>query len=47
MYDILGRLGESNAKAVAETLSTPSVVRDMMGINNAFGREKLQYWGFS
>lgn len=47
MYDIMGRLGENNAKAVAETISTPNVARDMLSIVQAFGRETLMYWGVS
>ena len=47
MYDILGRLGENDAKAVAESISTPNVARDMLSIVHAFGQEKLQYWGVS
>ena len=44
---ILGDLAEERDKSVVETVSTPAVVRDMLSIVQAFGREKLQYWGFS
>ena len=44
---ILGDLAADRAKKVAESLSTPTVVRDMMSILNALGQEKLQYWGVS
>ena len=44
---ILGKLAEDRAKTVAESVSTPSVARDMVAMMDAFGQEKLQYWGFS
>ena len=47
MYDILGRLAENDARAVAETVSTPDVALDMLSIVQAFGRENLMYWGVS
>ncbi|EJC98014.1 alpha/beta-hydrolase [Fomitiporia mediterranea MF3/22] len=44
---ILSNLVADRARFVAERMSTPIVARDMLGIVNAFGQEKLQYWGFS
>lgn len=34
-------------KHAASYVSTALVARDMLSITRAFGREKLQYWGFS
>ena len=45
--NILANLVADRARFVAERVSTPIVARDMLSIVKAFGRDKLQYWGFS
>lgn len=44
---IFGNLVADRSKYVAERVSTPLVARDMLSIVQAFGQDKLQYWGFS
>ena len=44
---LIGQLAEERARGIAEHVSTADVVRDMLSIVNAYGEEKLQYWGFS
>ena len=36
-----------DSRWVGKYVSTPIVARDMLQITNAFGREKVSYWGFS
>ncbi|GJJ06210.1 hypothetical protein Clacol_000399 [Clathrus columnatus] len=45
--NIFGQLAFSRSKHAAEYVSTANVARDMLNITNAFGFEKLKYWGFS
>ena len=44
---LLGKLAVERVQDVAKTMTTPTVVRDMLSFMNAVGQEKLQYWGFS
>ncbi|KAH7099404.1 alpha/beta-hydrolase [Auriculariales sp. MPI-PUGE-AT-0066] len=46
---MMGKLVEERKEVnwVAQHMSTAIVARDMLAITRAFGREKLQYWGFS
>ena len=44
---ILGDLANARAKTVAESVSTPTVAMDMLSIVRAFGRDKLNYYGYS
>ena len=44
---IISRFAELRAKTNSEHVSTTEVARDMLGIINAYGRDKLQYWGIS
>ena len=44
---LIGDIAKSRSSHVAEYVSTPNVARDMLSIVEAYGREKLQYWGFS
>ncbi|KAH7103123.1 TAP-like protein-domain-containing protein [Auriculariales sp. MPI-PUGE-AT-0066] len=46
-YQILGDLAAKRANETARVVSTAFVARDMLKITEAFGREKLQYWGLS
>ena len=43
----LDMLTADRVKAIAESVGTPAVARDMLSIVKAFGEDKLQYWGFS
>ncbi|GJJ06152.1 hypothetical protein Clacol_000341 [Clathrus columnatus] len=45
--NISGQLAFSRSKHAAEYVSTANVARDMLNITNAFGFDKLKYWGFS
>ncbi|GJE95986.1 alpha/beta hydrolase [Phanerochaete sordida] len=45
--DILGRLAVDRAKNVSEAVSSPTVASDMFSIMQAFGVDKLNYWGIS
>ena len=47
LMEILDRLVNARAKEDAESVGTPAVARDMLSIVNAFGQDKLQYWGVS
>ena len=44
---IYNTLAEVRTSHAAPFVSTATVSRDMLSITNAFGFEKLQYWGFS
>ena len=46
---ILGNLAydRPGIRDVSPYVGTPTVARDMLSIVEAFGQEKLQYWGFS
>lgn len=46
-YSILGGIAATSAKDTAQYVSTALVARDMLSIIRTFGRDKLQYWGFS
>lgn len=48
-HHIIGSLAEKRAsvKHAASHVGTALVARDMLSITRAFGREKLQFWGFS
>jgi pimeloyl-ACP methyl ester carboxylesterase len=46
-YQILGDLGVKRANDTSRLVSTAFTARDMLRITEAFGREKLLYWGFS
>lgn len=43
----LGQLAAGRVGDVAQYVGTPTVARDMLSITKAYGRDKLQYWGFS
>ena len=43
----LSNIVAERSRYVAERVSAPLVVRDMLSILDALGQEKLQYWGFS
>jgi pimeloyl-ACP methyl ester carboxylesterase len=44
---ILGRLAEERDCGGAKHVSTDTVARDMLRITQAYGRDRIQYWGFS
>jgi hypothetical protein len=44
---IAGALAEKRLGNATEYVGTAFVAQDMLRISRAFGREKLQYWGFS
>lgn len=44
---ILGEIMEARAGDIVKHMTTPVVARDMLSIIKAYGRDKLQYWGFS
>ena len=44
---IIGNIAVERLDGIAQYVGTPTVARDMMSIVKAFGRDKLQYWGFS
>jgi pimeloyl-ACP methyl ester carboxylesterase len=46
-FQAFGSLAQRRIADVAPYVSTPLVARDMLAITQAFGREKLQYWGIS
>ncbi|KAH7103149.1 TAP-like protein-domain-containing protein [Auriculariales sp. MPI-PUGE-AT-0066] len=46
-YKILGELAVKRVNETARLVSTAFVARDMLRITEAFGREKLQFYGFS
>jgi pimeloyl-ACP methyl ester carboxylesterase len=46
-FQVVGSLAQRRIADVAPYVSTPLVARDMLAITQAFGREKLQYWGIS
>jgi pimeloyl-ACP methyl ester carboxylesterase len=46
-FQAFGSLAQRRVAEVAPYVSTPLVARDMLAITQAFGREKLQYWGIS
>ena len=43
----MNKLASDRIPEVAKSLGTTTVARDMLSIINAFGMEKLQYWGIS
>ena len=47
LIEILSQLATNRVETVAESVGTPTVARDMLSIVEAFGGDKLQYWGFS
>jgi hypothetical protein len=47
IIEILNDLASVRVKQIAESVGTPAVARDMLSIVEAFGQEKLQYWGIS
>jgi hypothetical protein len=44
---IIREVAYNKLRDVSPYVGTPTVARDMMSIVKAFGRDKLQYWGFS
>jgi hypothetical protein len=47
-YQILGELAKQrNTENILQHFTTDNVARDMLRITQAFGFEKLQYWGVS
>jgi pimeloyl-ACP methyl ester carboxylesterase len=44
--ELIGDLGAKKT-SVGRYMSTAIVARDMLSITNAYGREKIMYWGFS
>lgn len=44
---IIGQLAEERALEGISHINTENVARDMLRITEAYGYEKLQYWGFS
>ena len=47
IIELLNDLATDRVKTVAESAGTVANARDMLSIIDAFGSEKLQYWGFS
>ena len=47
MAIVYGDLAEVRTQQASPYVSTALVCRDMLRIMNAYGRDKLQYWGFS
>jgi alpha/beta hydrolase fold len=45
--EIVGRIAEERNYAAIAHVRTENVATDMLKITEAFGYEKLQYWGFS
>jgi hypothetical protein len=45
--EIISRLAVDRIKTVAESVSTAAVAKDMLRIVQAFGQDKLNYWGIS
>lgn len=43
----LASVAEARLKDIGPYVGTAQVARDMLSITNAFGRDRLQYWGFS
>jgi len=44
---IIGQLAEEHDGGAAKHVTTDVVARDMLQITHAYGRDKIQYWGFS
>ena len=44
---VYGNLIKARSGRVLQYVGTPSVARDMLRIVEAYGEDKLQYWGFS
>lgn len=44
---LVGKIAKARIPDIAQHVSTPTVARDMLSIVEAFGLDKLQYWGFS
>lgn len=47
LFGIMNNLASDRVKNLAESVGTPAVARDMLSIVEAFGQDKLQYWGVS
>ena len=43
----IGMVTKNRIGDIGQFISTPAVARDMLTITNAFGYDKLQYWGIS
>lgn len=46
-YTTLSGIAKERTSKTSPYVTTALVARDMLSIVRAFGREKLQYWGFS
>jgi hypothetical protein len=47
-FQLIGQLAEEcDTDDVLQYITTDNVARDMLRISQAFGYEKLQYWGVS
>jgi hypothetical protein len=44
---ITGQLAAERAGDILPHMQTDHTARDMLSITEAYGREKIQYWGFS
>ncbi len=44
---ITGQLAGERDTGILEHINTDQTARDMLKITEAYGRQKLQYWGFS
>lgn len=44
---VFGNLAAKRTSNASAFVGTAFVARDMLRINEAYGRDKLQYWGFS
>ena len=44
---IVAKLAKTRIPTLAESVSTPAVATDMLRIVQAFGQDKLNYWGIS
>ena len=47
LIEILNNLANDRVETLAQSVNTPAVARDMLAMVEAFGEEKLQYWGVS
>lgn len=47
LFEIINNLASDRVKTLSESVGTPAVARDMLSIVQAFGQDKLQYWGIS
>jgi pimeloyl-ACP methyl ester carboxylesterase len=46
-FDSYGTVAETRLKGVAESVSAPTVARDMLAITKAHGFEKFSLWAIS